>query len=127
VRAAGLGRVGGVHRQARCGQRKYSLYAPSWDYDWAPVESDFVARFGAHAELAVKGNHAVFACEQTDSAVRQWIKEPFPALHVLSAGRSIDIYKTSATPPLFAKRYQFKRSRRYASWSDTRAWRPNRQ
>ena len=33
------------------GQRKYSLYAPSWDYDWAPVESDFVGRFGDEATL----------------------------------------------------------------------------
>ena len=88
-------------------QRKYSLYAPSWDYDWTPVESDFVARFGAHAELAVKGNHAVFACEQTDAAVRQWIKERFPTLHVMSAGRSIDIYKDVGHPADVARRYHF--------------------
>jgi len=88
-------------------QRKYSLYAPSWDYDWAPLESDFVARFGAHAELAVKGNHAVFSCDQSESAVRHWIKERFPALHVLSAGRSIDIYKDIGHPSHVAKRYQF--------------------
>jgi amidophosphoribosyltransferase len=88
-------------------QRKYSLYAPSWDYDWAPVESDFVARFGAHAELIVKGNHAVFACGQADSAVRQWIKERFPALHVMSAGRSMDIYKDVGHPADVARRYHF--------------------
>jgi amidophosphoribosyltransferase len=88
-------------------QRKYSLYAPSWDYDWAPVESDFAARFGAHAELAVKGNHAVLSCDQSESAVRRWIKERFPALHVLSAGRSIDIYKDIGHPSHVAKRYQF--------------------
>jgi len=88
-------------------QRKYSLYAPSWEYDWAPLESDFVARFGAHAELAVKGNHAIFSCDQSESAVRAWIKERFPALHVLSAGRSIDIYKDIGHPSHVAKRYQF--------------------
>jgi len=88
-------------------QRKYSLYAPSWDYDWAPLESDFVARFGAQAELAVKGNHAIFSCDQSESAVRAWIKERFPALHVLSAGRSIDIYKDIGHPSHVAKRYQF--------------------
>jgi len=88
-------------------QRKYSLYAPSWDYDWAPVEGDFAARFGARAELAVKGNHAVFACEQTDAAVRQWIKERFPTLHVMSAGRSIDIYKDVGHPADVARRYHF--------------------
>jgi amidophosphoribosyltransferase len=88
-------------------KRKYSLHAPSWDYDWSAMESDFVARFGAHAELAVKGNHAILSCEQAEGAVRQWIKEHFPALHVLSAGRSIDIYKDVGHPAAVAKRYQF--------------------
>jgi len=39
--------------------------------------------------------------------VRAWIKERFPALHVLSAGRSIDIYKDIGHPSHVAKRYQF--------------------
>lgn len=88
-------------------KRKYSLYAPNWDYDWSPIESDFVARFGMHAELGVKGNHAVFACMQGEDVVRHWIHERFPALHVLSAGRSIDIYKDIGHPADVAKRYQF--------------------
>ena len=88
-------------------RRKYSLYAPSWDHDWAPVQSDFLARFGVAAELGVKGNHAVLACEQSESVVRHWIKESFPALHVLSAGRSIDIYKDVGHPAEVAKRYRF--------------------
>jgi len=88
-------------------KRKYSLHAPSWDYDWTALESDFVARFGAQAELAVKGNHAILSCEQPEGAVRQWIKAHFPALHVLSAGRSIDIYKDIGHPAAVAKRYQF--------------------
>src|SRR5205814_539360 len=45
--------------------------------------------------------------EQGDSAVRHWIKERFPALHVLSAGRSIDIYKDIGHPAEVARRYQF--------------------
>jgi glutamate synthase domain-containing protein 1 len=88
-------------------KRKYSLHAPSWDYDWTTLESDFVARFGAQAELAVKGNHAILSCEQPEGAVRQWTKAHFPALHVLSAGRSIDIYKDIGHPADVAKRYQF--------------------
>src|SRR5690349_12080958 len=94
--------------QLASAQRKYSLYAPSWDYDWAALRNAFVARFGEAAELAVKGNHAVFCCEQAESTVRPWIKEHFPALHVLSAGRSIYIYKDVGHPAEVAKRYQFQ-------------------
>jgi amidophosphoribosyltransferase len=88
-------------------RRKYSLHAPTWHYDWAAVASDFVARFGAQADLVVKGNHAVLACAQPDAGVRQWIEERFPGLHVLSAGRSMDIYKDIGHPADVAKRYRF--------------------
>jgi amidophosphoribosyltransferase len=44
---------------------------------------------------------------QGEDAVRHWIHERFPALHVLSAGRSIDIYKDIGHPADVAKRYQF--------------------
>ena len=44
--------------------RKYSLYAPTWDYDWAPFEADFIRRFGTEAQMAVKGNHAVLTCDE---------------------------------------------------------------
>src|ERR1700704_5453490 len=40
-------------------QRKYSLYAPDWEYDWAAFEAAFIGKFGVGAAIAIKGNHAV--------------------------------------------------------------------
>ena len=88
-------------------QRKYSLYAPRWDYDWSEMEAAFVKHFGAAAQMTIKGNHAVFMCEQPESIVRSWVKQAFPMLHVLSAGRSIDIYKDTGHPSEVAQRYDF--------------------
>jgi methylamine---glutamate N-methyltransferase subunit A len=88
-------------------RRKFSLYAPSWDYDWTALRNHFVTRFGEAAELAVKGNHAVLSCKHPESSLRPWIKEHFPSLHVLSAGRSIDIYKDVGHPAQVAERYHF--------------------
>lgn len=87
--------------------RKYSLYAPAWDYDWAPFEADFIKRFGTEAQLAVKGNHAVLTCDEPADAVKAWARQNYPALHVLSAGRRIDIYKDIGHPADIAKRYDF--------------------
>lgn len=89
--------------------RKFSLYAPSWDYDWAGFEAEFIKRFGTEAEMGVKGNHAVLKCDEPVASVRPWIKQHFPMLHVLSAGRVIDIYKDIGHPTDIAERYDFSK------------------
>jgi amidophosphoribosyltransferase len=89
------------------GERKYSVYAPGWGYDWAQFEGEFIKRFGTHAALAVKGNHAILTCDEPLARVRPWIKERFPALHLLAAGRAMDIYKDIGHPAEIAQRYAF--------------------
>ena len=89
------------------GERKYSVYAPAWDYDWAEFEGEFIKRFGTEAALAVKGNHAVLTCDEPLVKVKPWIRERFPALHLLSAGRAMDIYKDIGHPADIAARYAF--------------------
>lgn len=87
--------------------RKYSLYAPAWDYDWPTFEADFIKHFGTEAQMVVKGNHAVLTCDEPADAVKAWARQNYPALHVLSAGRRIDIYKDIGHPADIAKRYDF--------------------
>jgi methylamine---glutamate N-methyltransferase subunit A len=97
-------------------ERKYSLHAPVWDYDWAGFEAGFIERFGVTAPdngigaaMTVKGNHAVLTCDQTAEQVKRWVKERFPKLHLLSAGRAMDIFKDTGHPADVAKRYDFTR------------------
>lgn len=90
-------------------ERKYSLYAPSWDYDWPAFEGEFIKRFGSEAEISVKGNHAVLTCDEPVLAVKPWVRQHFPSLHMLSAGRVIDIYKDIGHPSDIAKRYDFSK------------------
>jgi methylamine---glutamate N-methyltransferase subunit A len=87
--------------------RKYSLHAPVWDYDWAGFEAEFIKRFGTRAQLAVKGNHAVLTCDESADHVKRWVKQRFPQLHVLSAGRAMDIFKDIGHPAEVARRYDF--------------------
>ena len=90
-------------------ERKYSLHAPVWDYDWAGFEAEFIKSFGTQAQMVVKGNHAVLTCDESADRVKRWVKERFPKLHVLSAGRAMDIFKDTGHPADVAKRYDFTR------------------
>jgi amidophosphoribosyltransferase len=90
-------------------QRKYSLHAPVWDYDWAGFEAEFIKRFGTEAAIEAKGNHAVLTCDEPAVKVRPWVRKAFPDLHLLSAGRQIDIYKDVGNPADVASRYGFDR------------------
>ncbi|MGD8476545.1 MAG: class II glutamine amidotransferase [Burkholderiales bacterium] len=88
-------------------QRKYSLYAPQWDYDWSAFEAQFIRRFGTEAAIAVKGNHAVLTCDEPAAKVKPWVNATFPEIHLLCAGRQIDIYKDTGSPAEVAGRYDF--------------------
>lgn len=88
-------------------QRKYSVYAPTWDFGWAEFEAEFIRRFGTEAQITAKGNHAILVCDEPVEKVRPWMKEAFPRLHLLSAGRAIDIYKDTGHPADVASRYDF--------------------
>ena len=88
-------------------QRKYSLYAPDWEYDWAGFETVFISKFGSGAAIAIRGNHAVLTCSEPVDKVRPWVRQAFPQLHLLAAGRLMDIYKDVGSPADVAARYQF--------------------
>ncbi len=90
-------------------ERKYSVHAPSWDYDWAQFEVEFIQRFGTEAQMAVQGNHAVLVCDEAADVVKPWVKQRFPHLHMLAAGRAMDIYKDIGHAGEIAKRYGFAR------------------
>ncbi|KPK33966.1 MAG: amidophosphoribosyltransferase [Betaproteobacteria bacterium SG8_40] len=88
-------------------QRKYSLCAPEWEYDWAGFEAEFIRHFGTEAAIRTKGNHAVLTCDEPAASVRPWAARVFPDLHVLCAGRQVDIYKDIGNPADVAARYDF--------------------
>ncbi|MEO6023568.1 MAG: glutamine amidotransferase family protein [Burkholderiales bacterium] len=87
---------------------KYSLYAPAMNYDWTAVERDLHHHLGSSVEIIKKSNHGILVSQLESSTVKTWLKEHFPELHVLSMGRSMDLYKDIGTPGQVAERYDFK-------------------
>ncbi|MGR6808457.1 amidophosphoribosyltransferase (plasmid) [Sphaerotilus natans] len=93
------------------GQRKLSVYAGLTDegagYDWAGLLDALNTELKVQAKASIKANHAVLTFEGGVEPVKAFIKAYGPKLHLLSAGRSIDLYKDIGTPAEVAARYQF--------------------
>ncbi|WP_157265498.1 class II glutamine amidotransferase [Azohydromonas aeria] len=93
------------------GRRKISVYSGLTEqgagYDWQALVGALNEALGVQASAAVKGNHAVITFDGAADPVKAWIKAHGPKLHLLSAGRSIELYKDIGTPAQVAERYRF--------------------
>ena len=91
------------------GQRKLSLYAQAGDFDWKKLGAVLAQQFAAMT-FEVRVNHAVMTTTSSPLDVRAFLAASFPTVHVLSVGRSIDLYKDVGLPADVAKRYDFARA-----------------
>ena len=91
--------------------RKLSLYSGLTDqgssFDWAALATALNAAMPAQASVHATGNHAVLTVAIGPAGVKAWLREQHPKLHILSTGRSIDLYKDIGTPGEVAARYGF--------------------
>jgi amidophosphoribosyltransferase len=87
-------------------QRKLSLYCQAPGFDWIALGAQLGKQF-EQATLGVKANHAVLTTASSPADVRAWLAQHHPQVHVLSVGRSIDLYKDVGLPADVAQRYGF--------------------
>jgi methylamine---glutamate N-methyltransferase subunit A len=88
-------------------QRKLSLYCAQPEFDWRAFEGAWIAKLG-EARLEINANHCIVTTGADPKAARDWIAAHHPDVHVLSAGRSIDLYKDIGLPSEVAERYGFR-------------------
>ncbi len=88
--------------------RKYSLYAGATLFDWSAFLRSMQSEIDANAEINTKNNHAVLISSADTETIKQWIKQRYSQLHVLSTGHSIDLYKDTGKPQDVADRYSFQ-------------------
>lgn len=87
-------------------QRKLSLYCQAGDFDWKLLLARLEKQFSG-VRFAVRVNHAVMTTTSPPEEVRAWLQANVPVVHVLSVGRSIDLYKDVGLPKDVANRYDF--------------------
>lgn len=90
-------------------RRKLSLYCEADEFDWKKFGSALTGRF-ARVTLDIRVNHAVMTTASSPAEIRAYLAESFPAVHILSVGRSIDLYKDVGLPGDVARRYDFARA-----------------
>ncbi len=92
-------------------ERKISVYSglteEAADFNWLGLAHDLKSHLGTTAGVEAKGNHAILNTSLDPEVIKRWIKERHPKLHLLSTGRSIDLYKDIGTPAEVAARYDF--------------------
>lgn len=81
--------------------RRFNVFAPRRDYPW----SDLATALDAPVEALE--NHAVVSLAGTGPDFRRWLAEYDPELHLLSAGRRINVWKDVGAAGAIAKRYRF--------------------
>lgn len=94
------------------GRRKLSVYSgltpEGAAYDWPRLVGALDEALSVQASMVVKGgNHAVITFDGAAAPVQSFVKAHSPKLHLLSAGRSIELYKDIGAPAEVAARYQF--------------------
>lgn len=91
--------------------RKISLYSGDSpegdDFNWTGLIHELKAHLGIAAQVQALGNHAVLNFGAEPKTVKLWVKEHYSRLHILSTGRSIDVYKDIGSPVTVAARYHF--------------------
>jgi glutamate synthase domain-containing protein 1 len=88
--------------------RKYSLYSGGKNFDWSGMAQAFQTDFNASPDIQIHGNQAVLTSDLAPDQIKQWLKTHYPQLHMLSTGRTIDLYKDTGKPAAVADRYNFK-------------------
>jgi methylamine---glutamate N-methyltransferase subunit A len=84
---------------------KVSLHSPSPTPEWENLTAELQVEFGDASPPAVRATHAVFTIASEAEDAEAWLLENHPELTLMSAGRSIEIYKEAVLPTQFVKRF----------------------
>ena len=87
--------------------RRFNLFTPASGYDWSRLVDRFRADRDRQAGIEPLDRHAVVTSTVEPSAVKSWLAAYDHGLHLLSVGRSIDVYKDEGHPCEIAERYHF--------------------
>lgn len=88
--------------------RRFSLFAPRPDFDWRALARETASLVGSEGNLVALGNHATLATALAPNRLRELLASRFPLVHLLSVGRSIEVFKDEGHPNEIADRYDFE-------------------
>lgn len=87
--------------------RRFSLYVDDRAFPWSDLAAAWSLEAGSPLEVDVIENHAALLSAASSEDFRSWLKTHYPAVHLLSVGRAIDVYKDEGHPSEISRRYRF--------------------
>jgi methylamine---glutamate N-methyltransferase subunit A len=93
---------------APAGSSKLTLFSPDPLEDWSALAGELGARFGSAGEPEVRSSHAVIVVAAEAPEAESWIRRSHPDVRVMSAGRSIEIYKETGRPLDFIRQFSLE-------------------
>jgi methylamine---glutamate N-methyltransferase subunit A len=84
---------------------KVSLHSPSPTPEWEALTAELQVEFGDASPPKVRATHAVFLVAAEAEDAEAWLVDRHPELTLMSAGRSIEIYKEADLPTRFVERF----------------------
>jgi methylamine---glutamate N-methyltransferase subunit A len=93
---------------APSGSSKLTLFSPDPLEDWSALAGELGTRFGSAGEPEVRSSHAVIVVAAEAPEAESWIRSSHPDVRVMSAGRSIEIYKETGRPLDFIRQFSLE-------------------
>ena len=87
------------------GSSKLTLFSADPLQDWEALAAELGHAFGGSPAPSVRSSHAVMVVEAEAAEADAWIKRAHPELRVMSAGRTIEIYKETGRPEGFVRQF----------------------
>jgi glutamate synthase domain-containing protein 1 len=87
---------------------KVSLHSPAAAPDWDGLRAELSVQFGDASPPKVRATHAVFNISAEADEAQAWLAERHPELTLMSAGRTIEIYKEAGLPTRFVDRFDVR-------------------
>src|SRR6201993_5224220 len=84
---------------------KVSLHSPAPAPDWGALHVELSTHFGDASPPSIRATHAVFVIGAEADDAQAWLAERHPELTLMSAGRTIEIYKEAGLPTRFVERF----------------------
>jgi methylamine---glutamate N-methyltransferase subunit A len=90
---------------APSGTSKLTLFSADPLQDWDALAGELGKAFGGSPAPEVRASHAVLVVEADAPEAEAWIRRIHPELRVMSAGRTIEIYKEVGLPEAFVRQF----------------------
>jgi glutamate synthase domain-containing protein 1 len=88
---------------------KVILQHSALDFDWSSVAVTLEKRFRDPPSVEVISSHARFLVKTGVRAIRDFLRENFPEVRIMSVGRRIEIMKETGRPESIVKRFSVRK------------------